>query len=100
MLNFSSKFKEKDLCDPLEAYPYFKASPYFYTLLNPMALLLGNNSNSNNSMITLTTDELASYKLSQVICKIPKRQLITDADLLSQQVNILSLANYVSILLV
>lgn len=89
MLNFSSKLKEKYLCNPIDALQYFKASPYFYKNLSNALI-----TNKNN----LTIDQQASYNLASLVCKIPKRQIISDADLLSKELNVSAVSSYVIIL--
>ena len=91
VLDFSSKLKEKNLCNPLDALSYFKATDYFF------------NKSSNSvkpPLANLTAQEVANYNLASIVCKIPKRQLISDADYLSREINISSITNYVSYFLI
>lgn len=90
-MNFSSSIKEKNLCDPLKAMSYIKASNYFYQdpifLDIEIAQIFKNFSKEENS----------NYNLASLICQLPKRKLINDADLLSKQINVSFLSNYVSL---
>lgn len=91
-MNFSSSIKEKDLCDPLKAMSYIKASNYFYQ--DPIYLDI----QSAQVLRNLSKEENSNYNLANLICKLPKRKLINDADLLSKQINVSFLSNYVSLL--
>ena len=86
VLDFSSKLKEKDLCNPIDALGYFKATDYFY---NKSKIITRPPAN-------LTDQELANFNMASIICKIPKRQIISDADYLSKEINSSSITNYVS----
>lgn len=86
VLDFSSKLKEKDLCNPIDALGYFKATDYFY---NKSKIITRPPAN-------LTDQEIANFNMAAIICKIPKRQIISDADYLSKEINISSITNYVS----
>ena len=72
----------------MNAYTYFKATDYFY---NKTTSLIMPPAPSN-----FTGQEIANYNLASILCKIPKRQLISDADYLSKEINIAALSNYVS----
>ncbi len=122
MLDVSSKFKEKYLCNPLESYTYFKASPYFYNgTLNSISPKMTNSISENFSdlieqsfaqyrslaknytdtqmLLTiynkLNNQEKANWNLADILCRIPKKQLITDADFLSKEISSNSFINYV-----
>nr|UOU03310.1 ATP-binding cassette subfamily A1-like 3 [Brachionus rubens] len=86
-LNFSSSIKEKNVCDPMKAMSYIKASKYFYknVSFDSDPFLLDKN---------LTYDEIANYNLASLVCKIPKRKLINDGDFLSKQINVSFISNY------
>lgn len=75
VLNFSSKIKEKSLCNPNEAMQYLIASSYFNT-----------NGDQN----------AANFNLASSICtRIPKRKFVSDLDFLAKQINIAYFSNYV-----
>lgn len=75
MLNFSSKIKQKSLCNPRDAMQYLIGSGYF---------------NSSASQLD------ADFNLASSICgRIPKRKFIGDLDFLAKQVNIAYFSNYV-----
>lgn len=42
----------------------------------------------------LTAQEQANYNMADIICRIPKKQLITDADFLAKEIQTSSLSNY------
>ncbi|CAF0899716.1 unnamed protein product, partial [Brachionus calyciflorus] len=86
-LNFSSSIKEKYLCDPLKTMSYVKASSFFYKNVTF-------ESDPNLMNKNFTYDEIANYNLASLVCKIPKRKLINDGDLLSKQINVSFLSNY------
>ncbi len=94
MLNFSSKLKEKYLCDPVDAVSFFKASDYFYhsypTKIN--ATLSADNKTVGKP---LSPEQIANQNLASIICKVSKRQLISDAEYLSKEINYVSISNYV-----
>lgn len=118
MLDVSSKFKEKYLCNPLEAYSFLKASPYFYnsSSLSPritksinenFRTLINEKFTLSDARLTdeeklevlynqLTDQEKANYNLANIICRIPKKSLITDADFLSKEMQFNSFTNYVN----
>lgn len=68
---------------------FLKASQYFYqntTPWNPDPVLFDKN---------FTKDETANYNLASIVCKVPKRKLINDGDMISKQINVSFLSNYV-----
>nr|QNH67915.1 ATP-binding cassette transporter subfamily A member 1-like protein X3 [Brachionus plicatilis] len=87
-LNFSSSIKEKNLCDPLKAMSYIKASAYFYQ--DPIYF----DKESAQIFKNFSKEENSNYNLADLICKLPKRKLINDADLLSKQINVSFISNY------
>jgi hypothetical protein len=92
VLNFSSKLKEKYLCNVVEAAQFFKANDYFYQK-NPninLTIFMNNNKTSLPSR-----EQIANYNLASVICKVSKRQLISDVDFFSREINYGSISNYV-----
>ncbi len=122
-MDVSNKFKEKYMCNPLEIYTYFKASPYFYngTLNSASPKMTGSISESFHSLIverfakyqvagknysdtqmlamlynSLTAQEKSNWNLANILCRIPKKQLITDADFLSKETSFNSFINYVN----
>ena len=148
VLDFSSKLREKYVCDPNDAMRYLIASKFFYNGTNPAKksglrkntrdgfdfsnffdfgvtnppdemmttmIMTGDEStmiptteliiDTGFSSITLppilerppfTADEQASYNLATLICKLPKRKLITDAEFLTKQIDYAALNNYVT----
>jgi hypothetical protein len=117
----SSKFKEKYLCNPLEAYTYFKADAYFFNgtqksssprlsetinedfkwiinqefpKLNPENSTYSYEEKLHRIVKGLTPQQQADYNLADIICRIPKKQLITDADFLTKQIQMSSFSNY------
>lgn len=119
MLDVSSKFKEKNLCNPLETYPYLKADPYFYDSTSTSPRLSNSMSDSFRQLInqtfyttdttltdnqkldyivsTLSKEQKANFNMADIVCTIPKRQIITDADFLSKQMKFSAVTNYVTI---
>jgi hypothetical protein len=123
MLNFSSRLKEKYLCNPIEAMPYIIATDYFYktaqatttiattttTILmtslttapsatTVTSAMLNNVTNSLQTDKPLSKDKLANYNLASLICKLPKSQLISDLDVFVKEINLSILSNYVVII--
>ena len=117
MLNFSSRIKEKKLCNPLEAMDYFVSDSYFQQNSQKLIADLESKINesqsvanmANNTMIdmqsslellsylkNLTDQKLGDYRMAESLCKISKRKLIVDADFLSKNLDIPFLANYVN----
>ena len=110
VLNFSSKIKEKSLCNPLETMGYFLGEPYFIqganATINSLAgyvnatIMLNQTISPNlvyllNALKNMSASQLADYRMASKICEIPKRQLISDSDFLTKELNIQFLTNYV-----
>jgi hypothetical protein len=110
VLNFSSKIKERNLCEPLEAMSFFVANDYFVrdgnssikSLVNKVNITIYSNKTVNMSDIymlanlrNMSAQRLADYRMASKLCRIPKRSLISDADYLSKEVNIPYISNYV-----
>lgn len=154
VLNFSSKLKEKYVCDPIDAMRFVIPSRYFYNVTSPARRLAAGpvktrqgfdfsnffdfgitnppdataaaaDSTTEIMMATddptqmtttemiietgfsittmppelekqpFTAEEQASYNLAALICKLPKRKLITDAEFLTKQIDYAALNNYV-----
>ena len=99
MLNFSSRLKERYLCNPKDASAFFKASDYFYrkdpTSLNKMNTTSISLFNYTSNLTLATPQEIANYNMASTICKISKRQFISDAEFLSKEINYPLLSNYV-----
>lgn len=76
MLNFSSKIKQKSLCNPLDAMQYLVGSGYF---------------NASGDQLE------ANFNVASSICgRIPKRKFIGDLDFLAKHVNVAYFSNYVN----
>jgi hypothetical protein len=110
VLNFSSKIKERNLCEPLEAMSFFVSNDYFVrdgnstikSLVKKINMTIYSNMTVNMSDIYLlaklrnmSAQHLGDYDMASKLCKIPKRQLISDADYLSKEINIPFISNYV-----
>lgn len=92
VLNFSSKIKEKNLCTPMTAMSNLIASSYFNNSQQLNDLL---NTSPNPAVRNLTNTQLVNYNMANLVCSIPKRQIISDADFLFKQLNISFFTNYV-----
>lgn len=64
---------------------YFVASEYFKQGL------------INNTIRNMSDQQVANYNLANLICQIPKRQLISDGEFLAKKLNINFVSNYVKI---
>lgn len=94
MLNFSSKLKEKYLCNEADAVQFLKANDYFYQKNPNLNLSIFTNNNKTTAMTT-AKEQIANYNMASVICKVSKRQLISDIDFFSREINFGSISNYV-----
>jgi hypothetical protein len=110
VLNFSSKIRQRSLCDPLEAMEYFVGNEYFVhdgnstirNLVHKVNATIYANQTVNMSDIYLlaklrnmSAQHLADFDMASKICRIPKRQFIIDSDYLSKELNMAFLSNYV-----
>jgi hypothetical protein len=92
VLNFSSKLKEKYLCNEADAVQFFKANDYFYEKNPNLNLTIFTN---NNKTTPQSKEQIANYNMASIICKVSKRQLISDVDFFSREINYGSISNYV-----
>lgn len=112
VLNVSSKVRDRNLCDPMDAMSYFMGNEYFNTLANQTMDYLIYKINTTYYMNetvdmndvyllrmlrNMSTSMQADYALANRICSIPKRDIILDSEYLAKQINVTFIMNYVTL---